>query len=83
MVKNESENLKKLRVLVDKIQSKEFEFESPSSNQYKDLTDKIDSLIHEELKKVEFEKDAKSRLQCYESLFSSIVVLLEGVKQIV
>jgi hypothetical protein len=80
MEKKEPENLQKLRVLVTKLQGLEFE---PSSDQYKKLTDKIDSLLHEELKKLEYEKDTQNKLQCYESLFASIVVLLEGVKQIV
>lgn len=79
----ESENLQKLRKIVSELESKDIQFQMESSNQYKDLTDKIDGLIHEELKKLEFEKSSKNKLQCYEALFASVVCLLEGVKQVV
>jgi len=84
MVKKESENLKKLRQISLELENRSFEFNiNEESNQYKILTDKIDSLVHEELKKMDTEKDSNNKLQCYETLFTSIVFLLEGVKQVV
>ena len=80
----ESENLKKLHEIVEIIESHKDQFEiDDSMSQYKELTEKIDSLIHAELKKLEFENDNTSKLKCYEALFTTIVGLLEGAKQVV
>lgn len=79
---SESENLKKLHEIV-----KIFESQKETSNindiQHKELNEKIDSLIHHELKKIEYEDDNNSKLKCYETLFTTIIGLLEGAKQII
>lgn len=84
--KNGSDNLKKLHEIVNILESKDYkvniDFDS-NNPQYKKLTEKIDTLIHQELKKLEFEQDNNNKLQCYEALFTSVIGLLEGVKQIV
>lgn len=80
----ESENLKKLHEIVEIIESHKDQFEIDNSiSQYKELTEKIDSLIHAELKKLKFENDNTSKLKCYEALFTTILSLLDGVKQVV
>lgn len=82
--RTESENLKKLHEIVKVIELHKNQFGIDYSvSQYKDLTEKIDSLIHVELKKLEFENDNNSKLKCYETLFTTIVGLLEGIKQVV
>lgn len=84
MSKFRSENLQKLHEIVEILESQKNQFEiDDSMSQYKELTEKIDSLIHTELKKLEFEKDSSSKLKCYEALFTTIVGLLEVTKQIV
>ena len=88
-VKSETENLKQLRKIVKKIESTGFSTKTGEPiwgydpSQYRNLTEKIDSMVHEELKKLDSEKTDSGRLQTYESLFTSIVSLLEGVKQTV
>jgi len=78
-----SENLQKLEKLINKLETTDFVFESDNDDYYLKLTRKIDYLIHDELKKIELEKNHNNKLRCYESLFTSVICLLEGVKHIV
>ena len=78
-----SENLQKLEKLINKLETTDFVFESDNDDYYLKLTRKIDYLIHDELKKIELEKNNSNKLRCYESLFTSVICLLEGVKHIV
>jgi len=78
-----SENLQKLEKLINKLETTDFVFESDNDDYYLKLTRKIDYLIHDELKKIELEKNNNNKLRCYESLFTSVICLLEGVKHIV
>lgn len=84
MGKDSLENLKKLREIVEIMESQKDKFEfDDSMPDYTELTDKINNLIHEELKKIQYEDDDRIKLKSYETLFTSIIGLLEGVKQIV
>ena len=78
-----SENLRNLKKIVKKLESESFDVNSfDEDDKYKDLSKQIDLIIHEELKNIELQPDNKSKIRCYESLFSSIILLLESVKQI-
>lgn len=78
---SKSENLKKLHEIVKIFESQK---EEPRVDdiQYRELNEKIDILIHDELKKLEYEDDNNNKLKCYETLFATIIGLLEGAKQI-
>lgn len=78
-----SENLESLKKIVAKLESKNFDVDSfDEDDKYRELSKQIDSMIHEELKNIELQPDNKSKIRCYESLFSSIILLLESIKQI-
>lgn len=80
MVKNESENLKKLRQIVKEIETQEFNFDD--DDDYRRLTESIDNLIHNEMNKINCEANKECKLKSYEALFTSIITLLEGSKHI-
>jgi hypothetical protein len=81
MVKTESENLKKLREIVKEIDNQIFDFDSDSD--YERLTKSIDDLIHIEMGKINSETNKDCKLKSYESLFTSIITLLEGTKHLI
>lgn len=81
MVRVESENLKKLREIVKEIEVQKFDF--TDDHDYQRLTESIDNLIHVELKKINCETNDGCKLKSYESLFTSIITLLEGSKLLV
>ena len=81
MVKTESENLKKLREIVKEIESQDFDFSN--DHDYERLTNSIDDLIHVEMKKINCETNKECKLKSYESLFNSIIYLIENKKAIV
>jgi hypothetical protein len=84
MVNKDLDNLKKLREIVDKMESQKEVFEMEESIPYHDeLTDKINSLIHNGLQNLSHEQNDKVKLKNYEALFTSIIAVFEGVKQIV
>lgn len=80
MVNTESENLKKLREIVKEIESQEFNFDN--DHDYERLTESIDTLIHVEMKKINCESNKECKLKSYETLFTSIIGLLEGAKHL-
>lgn len=81
MIKTESENLKKLREIVKEIESQEFDFSSDQD--YERLTKSIDDLIHVEMKKINCETNKDCKLKSYETLFTSIITLLESTKHLI
>ena len=80
MVKHESENIKKLRQIVTEIENQNFNFDN--DDDYKRLTENIDGLIHVEMKKINCETNKECKLKSYETLFASILTILEGTKHI-
>jgi hypothetical protein len=80
MVKHESENIKKLRQIVTEIENQNFNFDN--DDDYKRLTENIDDLIHVEMKKINCETNKECKLKSYETLFASILTILEGTKHI-
>lgn len=82
MKKNNSENLKKLRLLVNKIETQKIDFYD-DSHIYEGLNKEIDILIHEEISKINLETDTNNKLKSYECLFTTILNLLEGNKELV
>jgi hypothetical protein len=81
MVKNESENLVKLRQIVKEIESHEFDFSDDKD--YQRLIGSIDNLIHHEMNKINCETNKDCKLKSYETLFASVVTLLEGSKHLI
>lgn len=81
MVKNESENLIKLRQIVKEIELQEFDF--GNDKDYQRLIESVDSLIHNEMGKINCETNKDCKLKSYETLFTSIVTLLEGSKHLI
>jgi hypothetical protein len=81
VIKTESENLKKLREIVKEIDEKNFDF--GNDNDYERLTKNIDDLIHVEMKKINCETNKDCKLKSYETLFTSIITLLEGTKHLI
>lgn len=80
MVKTESENLKKLREIVNEIENQKFNFSD--DDDYQRLTESIDNLIHKEMGKINCESNKDCKLKSYEALFTSILGLIEGAKHI-
>jgi len=84
MVNKNSDNLKKLREIVGKMESQKEIFEMEESIPYHDeLTDKINGLIHDGLNNLTHEQNDRVKLKNYEALFTSIIAVFEGVKQMV
>lgn len=81
MVKVESENLKMLRQIVKEIESQKFDFSDDKD--YQRLTESIDDLIHVEMGKINCETNKECKLKSYETLFTSIITLLEGSKHLI
>lgn len=81
MVKNESENLIKLRQIVKEIESQKFDF--GDDKDYQRLIESIDNLIHHEMSKINCETNNDCKLKSYETLFASVVTLLEGSKHLI
>jgi len=81
MVKNESENLIKLRQIVKEIESQKFDFSNDKD--YQRLIGSIDNLIHHEMSKISCETNKDCKLKSYETLFASVVTLLEGSKHLI
>lgn len=81
MIKNESENLTKLRQIVKEIESQEFNFDDDKD--YQRLIESIDNLIHNEMGKISCETNKDCKLKSYETLFTSVVTLLEGSKHLI
>jgi hypothetical protein len=80
MIKSESENLKKLRKIIEEIESKDFSISDDSN--YHRLTESIDVLIHKEMGKINCESNKDCKLKSYEALFTSILGLIEGTKHL-
>jgi len=81
---NNLENLKKLHEIVNVMESQKEILEHEDSIPYHDeLTNKINRLIHNGLKELSQETNDRKKIKNYELLFSSIIGVLEGVKQIV
>jgi hypothetical protein len=80
MVKTESENLKKLREIINEIENQKFNFSD--DDDYQRLTESIDNLIHKEMDKINCESNKDCKLKSYEALFTSILGLIEGAKHI-
>jgi hypothetical protein len=84
MINDGLDNLKKLHEIVTKMESQKEVLEMEDSIPYHDeLTDKINSLIHNGLRNLSYEQNDKIKLKNYEVLFTSIIAVFEGVKQIV
>lgn len=81
MIKNESENLMKLRQIVKEIESQEFNFDDDKD--YQRLIESVDNLIHNEMGKISCETNKDSKLKSYETLFTSVVTLLESSKHLI
>ena len=80
MVKTESENLIKLRQIVKEIETQEFDFSDDKD--YHRLIESVDDLIHNEMSKINCETNKECKLKSYETLFASILTILEGTKHI-
>jgi hypothetical protein len=84
MVNDGLDNLKKLHEIVTKMESQKEVLEMEDSIPYHDeLTDKINSLIHDGLKNLSHEQNDRVKLKNYEILFTSIIGVFESVRQIV
>lgn len=81
MVNNDSENLVKLRQVIKEIETQNFNFDD--DNDYQRLTESIDSMIHNEMGKINCESNKECKLKSYEALFTSIIGLLEGSKHLI
>jgi hypothetical protein len=81
MVKTESENLVKLRQIVKEIESKEFDF--GDDKDYQRLIESVDDLIHNEMSKINCETNKDCKIKSYETLFASIVTILESSKHLI
>lgn len=81
MVKNESENLTKLRQIVKEIESQEFDF--GDDKDYHRLIESVDNLIHNEMSKINCETNKECKLKSYETLFTSIITILESSKHLI
>lgn len=84
MINDGLDNLKKLHEIVTKMESQKEVLEMEDSIPYHDeLTDKINSLIHDGLKNLSHEQNDRVKLKNYEILFTSIIGVFESVRQIV
>lgn len=81
MIKTESENLVKLRQIVKEIESKEFDF--GDDKDYQRLIESVDNLIHNEMGKINCETNKDCKIKSYETLFASIITILEGSKHLI
>lgn len=81
MVNKDSENLVKLRQVIKEIETQNFNFDD--DNDYQRLTESIDSMIHNEMGKINSESNKECKLKSYEALFTSIIGLLEGSKHLI
>lgn len=81
MINKDSENLVKLRQVIKEIETQNFNFDD--DNDYQRLTESIDSMIHNEMGKINCESNKECKLKSYEALFTSIIGLLEGSKHLI
>ena len=83
MIKTESENLKRLREILKEIEVQDFNFTQDQEKEYQKMTLDIDHLIHEEISKINCETNKECKLKSYETLFNSIIYLIENKKAII
>jgi hypothetical protein len=72
---NESDNIGKLRVLVQELEKTE-----SHTDDYKNTLHEIESLIKEELKLISKLKRPDNKLKHYETMCSGILTMISGIK---
>jgi len=73
-----SENIYKLRVLVEELSRQDDE--SLKSEEYKDILNNIKYVFDIETSKINNENDKEDRLRCYEKMCSTIQIILNKIK---
>ena len=76
--KTPSENIAKLRVLVDELCN--YDIKNSNLEEYKDTLKTIKEVVEIETNNVIKENDKEGRLRCYEKMCSTIQIILNKIK---